>query len=376
MRLNVRLSAVILLVLVGAQSRAQNLSCSARLSLRPGEVGQISLVEGGGGRVRFRYDGALSVFNGAPIPDERNYVVVVPSSGVTPQAVSVGINPTVAKQFNPGGSNGLYLAFTTVDQTPAVRASCIISLIVPAEPAPTIRSVVNSASLQPSLAPGALVTVLGSNLTGPTQSTNYGPTANYPTAVASTSVTFNGIAAPLLYLSPGQINAIVPFALAGQTSAQVQVQRFDKVSASFSLPLQDISPGIFTATQTGTGQAAILQQGPDGQFTYNSAENPVPKGAAVSIFATGAGVWTPLSEYDVFLQGRYFTTRPVSVMIGGQAARVLYAGTGGTSSGPGLWSMLQVNAIVPDAVGSGPQSVVLKVGGNDNSQQKVTVHVQ
>jgi hypothetical protein len=35
--------------------------------------------------------------------------------------------------------------------------------------------------------------------------------------------------------------------------------------------------------------------------------------------------------------------------------------------------LLQVNAAVPAETGSGPQPVVLKIGANDNSQQKVTV---
>ena len=113
------------------------------------------------------------------------------------------------------------------------------------------------------LSPGALVSIFGSNLTGPTLSTTFDDTASYPTSVASTSVTFNSIAAPLLYVSPTQINAIVPFSLAGQTSLQVAVQRFERVSSTFTMPLQDTAPAIFTSTQSGTGQGAVLQQGSD-----------------------------------------------------------------------------------------------------------------
>jgi uncharacterized protein (TIGR03437 family) len=369
------LSITFFLMFVTPHVSAQFLGCSpSNVTLRPNETAQIR-IDAGGGRVKVKYDGALSAFGLTPVPDERNYAVLIPSSGTTPLVVSVGINALVAKRFPPvirGQISGrMYVVFTTVDQTPASRASCIVDLIVPDEPAPAIRSAVNSASLQPFLSPGALVSILGSNLTGPTQSTNYGPTAFYPTSVAGASVTFNGIAAPLLYLSPNQINAIVPFALAGETSAQVRVQRFERVSAALTAPLQDTSPGIFTVQQTGSGQGAILQQGPDGQFTHNSADNPVARGAAVTIFATGAGVWTPPAETDALLYGRHFTTRPVSVTMGGQAARVLYAGTGTERT----WSVLQVNAVVPDGIGSGPQPVVLKIGDNDNSQQQVTVYI-
>jgi uncharacterized protein (TIGR03437 family) len=276
--------------------------------------------------------------------------------------------------MQPGGVYSLILGFTTVDQTPPVSVGCgPINFTVPAEPAPSIQAVVNAASFQPFLSPGALVSIFGSHLTGPTQSTDYDATASYPTSVASTSVTFNGIAAPLIYVSPSQINAIVPFALAGQTSAHVVVQRFQQVSTTFTLPLQNASPGIFTATQSGTGQGAILQLGSDGLASYNSSNNPAPAGAALEIFATGEGVWTPPAQSDVFLYGEYFTTQPVSVTIGGQPAKVLYAGTMGEQSS---WSVLQVNAIMPAGLGSGPQQVVLKIGADDNSQQNVTVWAQ
>jgi uncharacterized protein (TIGR03437 family) len=219
-----------------------------------------------------------------------------------------------------------------------------------------------------------MVSILGSQLAGPTQSTTFGPTASFPTSLAGTSVTFNGIAAPLLYISPTQINAIVPFALAGQTSAQIAVQRLNLTTPAFTVPLQNTSPAIFTAAQTGAGQGAILQQGSGGTFSYNSSDNPAPAGAGLEIFATGMGVWTPAPQSDVFLYGEAFTTQPVSVTIGGQPAKILYAGTLGAALSS--WSVLQVNVVVPAGLTSGPQSVVLKVGANDNSQQNVTVWAQ
>jgi len=187
-------------------------------------------------------------------------------------------------------------------------------------------------------------------------------------------VTFNGTAAPLVYVSPSQINAIVPFALAGQSSALVIVTRYGVASAAVTVPLQTTSPGIFTASQSGSGQGAIWQLGANGQFTLNGSTNPASSGAALEIFATGMGVWTPAAQSDLALfGGASFTTQPVSVTIGGQPAQLLYAGTiGGMLSS---WSVLQVNAVVPNGLSTGPQPVVLKIGGNDNSQQSVTVWV-
>jgi trimeric autotransporter adhesin len=359
---------LLLVVLLGfaTQFASAQLSCSPPTTLLR-DSGILSFDEGHGAHVKFKYNGVQTDFN-AP-----NFIVVVPASGTTPGFVRVGLNYNVVAQLQPGGLYSLAVKFVTVDQTPASTAGCPVILMVPKEPPPSITSVVNAASLQPLLSPGASVSILGSHLTGPTLSTNYDDTASYPTSVAGTSVTFNGIAAPLLYVSPGQINAIVPFALAGQTSVQVVVQRFNQVSATVTLSLQDTSPAIFTAAQNGSGQGAILQQGSDGQFTFNSSDNPAPKGAALEIFATGAGVWTPPAQSDVYLSPEPFTTQPVTVMIGGQPAKLLYAGLQGTQA---TWSVLQVNAVVPDGVGSGPQPVLLKIGANDISQQNVTVWVR
>jgi uncharacterized protein (TIGR03437 family) len=333
-------------------------------------VGVLYVVnDGPAGSIKFQYARTLNAF-GTPAP---GVLVVSPSSGTTPATVYVGVNPSGLAQMTPGLTYSFAATFTGVgvDQNPP--ASAIIRISVPAEPPPAIQSVVNAASLQPSISPGATVSILGSHLTGPTQSTTYDDAALYPTSVAGTSVTFNGVDAPLLYVSPGQINGIVPYSLAGQTSAQVVVQRINMVSAAFTLPLQDTAPAIFTAAQTGAGQGAILQQGGDGQFTFNSSNNPAPRGAMLEIFANGAGVWTPAAQTDIFVVGQFFKTQPVSVTIGGQSASVLYAGT---ARGPVSWSVLQVNAAVPQGTGSGPQPVVLKIGANDNSQQRVTVWVQ
>ena len=62
----------------------------------------------------------------------------------------------------------------------------------------------------------------------------------------------------------------------------------------------------------------------------------------------------------------------VSATIGGQPAQIQYAG-----EAPGLVSgLIQVNAVVPSNIGTGPQTVVLTIGNNTNNQQIIAVFVQ
>ena len=332
------------------------------------------LVDHEGKNVKWRYAGVEPSLNNPP-----NFIVVVPTSGTTPSVVQIGFNPSVVALMRPG-IYGLAVNFATVEHDPAKTVRGLVEFVVPAQPPPVVQSVVNSASLQPFISPGALISIFGSNLAlvspwylpTPTLSPPYDQTTSYPTAVADTTVSFNGILAPLRYISPGQINVLVPYRLAGQRSVDVVINRFGFLSTAFRVPLQDTSPAVFTATQIGSGQAAIRQLGPEGIFTYNSADNPASPGTAFELYATGAGVWDPLPQSDVNigLEAVAFTAQPVSVTIGGQAAKVLYVGTVAYQE---VWSLLQVNAVVPQGVGSGAQPLVLRIGQNDNRQQNVTM---
>jgi uncharacterized protein (TIGR03437 family) len=307
-----RLYRLVFLALFPTYAIAQFLTCAPEITL-PRDPGQV-IIGGGRDRLDFRYSGVGTLFN-AP-----NFVVVIPSQGTTPAAVQIGLNPPVVAQLQPGGLYSLFVGFTTVDVSPPSSIGCLVHLLVPKEPPPSIQSVLNAASGQPLLSPGTQALVIGSHLTGPTLSTSYDATASYPTVVAGTIVILNGIPAPLLSLSPDRIKVIVPYTLAGQDSVGVVVQRFGQVSDTFTSPLQDTSPGIFTACHCGNGPPPISQQDTEGRFTFNSVANPALPGMTLRIFATGAGVWTPPAQSDAFLFGGPFRTQPVSVTIGGLPA--------------------------------------------------------
>ncbi len=365
-----RFTLLVTLLISMSPFAAAQLVCSPNNLSLGDSVATVTVTDANGAHVKFRYAG---------VDHPPGFIVVIPSSGTTPATVQIGVNPNVAAQFAPKSTHALTAQFTTVEQAQASTASVFIIFFGGGNRLPAnVSSVANSASLQPTLSPGALVSIFGSNLADLTESTTFDDTGNFPTSAGNTAVTFDGAAAPLLYVSPSQINAIVPFSLAGQTSAQVTVRRFGQGSNTPTVPLQDTAPAIFTSSQTGTGQAAVLQLARNGPFydpqSYNSSTNPAHAGDYLEIFATGQGVWTPPPQADVFFFGEGFTTQPVSITIGGRPAKMVYAGTlGGTLNS---WSVLQVNALVPDGLSPGDQPVVLKIGANDNSQQKVTISIQ
>jgi uncharacterized protein (TIGR03437 family) len=183
-------------------------------------------------------------------------------------------------------------------------------------------------------------------------------------------VTFNGIAAPILYVTPELINVLVPYTLAGQKAAEVVVSHAQQRSAAFSVPVADTSLGIFTGAEGGISEGILNHPG----YTPNSDQNPVAAGvpgSAIVLFATGFGVWDlPVDAISVTAVA--YRAKTVSLTIGGLPAPILYAGVAPFRSN----GMLQVNALVPAGVAPGRQPVVLTIGQNDNARQNVTIAVK
>ncbi|MDQ2944725.1 MAG: hypothetical protein M3Y27_02055, partial [Acidobacteriota bacterium] len=135
----------------------------------------------------------------------------------------------------------------------------------------------------------------------------------------------------------------------------------------------DTAPAIFSLSQGGNGQGAILNS----DNSVNGASNPAAKGSVIVIYATGEGVTRPQPPTGAVTSstGPTFPApiNNVSVKIGGQPVLVYpYIG-----EAPGLVAgVLQLNVVVPQGIGSGPQTVELNIGGASNSQQSITVAIQ
>jgi uncharacterized protein (TIGR03437 family) len=191
------------------------------------------------------------------------------------------------------------------------------------------------------------------------------------TTLNNTTVTFNGVPAPLIFVSLNQINAIVPYEVAGQASIPLLITTSGIASAPLTVNVAATVPALFALGQSGSGPGAILNQ----NGTLNAAANPAVPGSTIVIYATGEGVTTPatLTGSVTPATGSSFPapSATVSVTIGGIDARILYAG-----EAPGLIAgVLQVNAVVPAGTPAGNQPVVLTVGGV-SSPSSVTAAIE
>ncbi len=155
---------------------------------------------------------------------------------------------------------------------------------------PVIQSIQNGASsVTGAIAPQMVVAIHGSNLAAQTSVASQSP---LPALLGGTSVTFNGIAAPLLYVSPQQINAQVPSGVRFPGPSPVVVTTVAGVSAPFSVPVTNGgAPGIFTQDASGCGQSVAFNVHADGSITMNTPEtslDPV-QDVGLTVFLTGLG---------------------------------------------------------------------------------------
>jgi len=230
--------------------------------------------------------------------------------------------------------------------------------------------VVSAASLAPSgISPGRLVALFGLNI-GPEEPASQALDQQGMVAsqLAGVQVLFDGIPAPLLFVSANQVNAVVPYGAASQAMSQVIVNNQGQTSAPATVPASPASPAIFTLTGSGVGQGAILNQ----DASVNSIRNPALPGSIVSVYATGAGQTNPPGvDGQVTASSLPVPVLPVQVTIASLAAEVSYAG-----AAPGFVAgVLQVNVQIPPGAPSGSQPVVLSVG-SASSPLGVTVAIK
>jgi uncharacterized protein (TIGR03437 family) len=216
-----------------------------------------------------------------------------------------------------------------------------------------------------------VVTIFGSgvgpSVTVPAQITTQGRLSS---TLGGTQVLFDGVPAPLLYTSTGQVAAVVPYEVDGKPGTQVQVRNGSLASDSVALPVTTAAPSIFSVNLSGYGPAAVLNQ--DG-LTVNSAKAPAARGSVISIYATGEGQTDPGGVDGAITQAASLPRPklPVKAWVDGQPAEIQYAG-----AAPGnIAGLFQVNVKIPATANTGDVPIVIQVG-EAQSQAGMTIAVK
>jgi uncharacterized protein (TIGR03437 family) len=192
---------------------------------------------------------------------------------------------------------------------------------------PSLKDAVNAAGFFPTIAPGAIASLFGSDLAGSTVAAKAFP---LPYGLAGTTIEVGGEPAPLYFVSPGQINFIVP---PGANSNTIAVNRESAGRSETTVQIALNSEGLF-AVGPGQNAAALHQDG-----TAISPQSPAHPGETIQLFGTGKGVRNPAILAPEILP---------TVEIGGRRAQVQFFGPAPIY--PGLD---QLNVTVPGDVPPG-----------------------
>jgi uncharacterized protein (TIGR03437 family) len=173
-------------------------------------------------------------------------------------------------------------------------------------------AVVNAATFTSGIAPGGLMSIFGTGLSG---------------GAVATTVDFDGATAPVISASPFQVNAQVPVGLAPGLHTLHVKSAFGTAQQQVNVPA--VAPAIFLVGNPPVG--ALVN--PDGGL--NGPTAPIQRGQVLLVYATGLGATVKQGQYSV-------TSAAVTVLLNGVELPVQYAGLA-----PGYPGLNQINLLIP-----------------------------
>lgn len=219
---------------------------------------------------------------------------------------------------------------------------------------PRIAAVVNGASYEAMLSPGCWMSIFGTDLAPDTAVAQ--SREPLPTELLGVSVSVGGVSAPLGFVSPAQINAIVPFGIQPAASVRLTLTRPGSPPVEHWIALRPSVPSLFMRLDLPDGdrrrQAIVIPP------SFDRVLESVSPGETVILYAAGLGETDPPGRTgwpgaDTEPLNRVPASRMPRVLIGEQEATVLFAGL--APRWPGVY---QLNVRVPDRLDS--QRIVLE----------------
>jgi uncharacterized protein (TIGR03118 family) len=253
----------------------------------------------------------------------------------------------------PGPDNGNHGLFGRLHAAPQLPAS----------------SVVNGGDPRGGIAPNTWITINGSNLAETARSSNDGDIVNgaLPTEMDGVSVYVNGAHAFLSYISPTQINALIPTTTAvgpamvwsnngGLTSSKVTIQ---VAALAPALVLASDGKHVMATHADGTTVGATAPA-PD-------AASPAKPGETITLYGVGFGPTNPAAPNGQIIKSPLALANQPTVMIGGANATVVSAML--TAAG-----QYTIQVTIPASAANGDLSISAQVGAATSPTALITVH--
>ncbi|MBI4463266.1 MAG: hypothetical protein HY647_01055 [Acidobacteria bacterium] len=280
------------------------------------------------------------------------------SAGAFPETLRMGLS-----------DSGLALVAASVSDPSA--NNFLIAIRTPSQP--TAATNAASFSADTALSPGGLFSLFGRNLARQTTQAPFvgcpgtGDLRCLPRQLGGATLKVGGIEAPLVFVSPFQINAQLPFEVPpGPVTITVVMDGVE--SGPLPATVQATTPAVFTTSQSGTGQG-VFQNGRD--FSLVTESNPARRGDVIIVYSTGLGAVLPQAASGSAAPSQPLSSASASVTaeIGGQNARVHFAGLA-----PDFVGLYQVNVEIPvDLSATGNVPLVLRVAGTPSNPVTIPI---
>ena len=203
---------------------------------------------------------------------------------------------------------------------------------------PRIGNIVNAADYTKPVAPGGLISIFGEHLSPVNQATSQIP---LPTALGESCLSVNGVPTPMLFVSPQQINAQLPFGVDGNVTVVLHTPA--GVSDNFNLTILPAAPSVFQRfAEANKGNVPVVVRYGNGQLV--TEDNPIRGEDHIVIYLTGMGRTVPAIPEGEPAPGDPLATTliPPDLHLAGVGLPVSYAGLA-----PGQVGVYQINAFVP-----------------------------
>ena len=318
------------------------------------------------------YNAQLSATGGNPA----NYVWTISGGSLPPGVALNSVTGWISGVTTDASGSPYSFSVSVMDSVSGKSSPSQPLSIAVASPGSgiSVTSVSNGASgVSSFVAPGEIVAIKGAGLgpvNGVSFASNYDPSSGkINTSLAGTQVFFGSYAAPILYTSATQINAIVPYELNGKSETVMQVIYQGAASTGTFLPVAFSAPGAFTVNYTGSGQAVAANQ----DYTPNSAQNPAAAGTYVTVYFTGGGQTSPAGVTGaVNGMNLKWLVQNITVTVGGVPAKVTFDGAAPLFAD----GVNQLNILLSPSTPSGPAQPLMIAVGTSGSPATATLAVQ
>lgn len=263
-------------------------------------------------------------------------------------------------------SPGIYDSAITVEsnsfqfKTFEIPVRYVVNLAGGSGPRISSGGLTNGATFAAGAAPNSWISIFGTGLAASTQ--NWNPsTANgalLPTNVGGTEVYVGGVRAAISYVSPTQVNALVP-AISDRGWVPVEVRANGQPSEAGYLWIADRAPAFFSYPSQGGKYPAAQHANADpvGPAGLLPGARPAKALEAIVLYGTGFGATMPEADPARFFRDPLPLAHPdrVSVTVGGLNAAVEYVGL----VAPGLYQLNIKTAALP----AGEQPLLVTIDG-------------